>query len=436
MRTQLLAVVVATAAFAGIAAASPVPVVLAVDTSRSLSRADLSAAIESLRAMVRQLPADTPVGVIEFGDDTRWLARPDVARERALQALDGLEPTGNTTLLNDALFETARTLPRGGVIVLASDGRDENSATTPDDVARVCDTNGVRIVTIGVGRKLDERALRRLALLTDGSFVGPQPFAAGTDLLIAVESSRRGVAERAARAAAPTPVPTPRRTPVTMPTSVPAEPGVSIPSWVPAALAIAGILAVTAVLLWRRQRREERRVCERCGMPLELWDTECPHCRAESERNDSEIAERSDRERLAQAVAVATPVEDELAPELLAKTPLDEPIDKTFILGEQVVLVVKEHRKPPRTIQLAPDATFSVGRAAKVNTVTFADPTLSAQHFRIVFKEGAYYIADLETTNGTSVNGERIRVHKLHPGDQIHAGEVDFEFRVQYLKRM
>ena len=435
MRHATLAIAVAMAAIGPFVAAGPVPVVLAVDTSRSLSRSDLSAAIESLRAMVRQLPADTPVGAIEFGDAARWLVRPDAARDLALRALSDLEPHGNFTLLNDALFETAKALAKGGVVVLASDGRDENSATTTDDVSRICAANGVRIVTLGVGRRVDERSLRRLALLTDGAHVGPEPFAAATNLLIAVESVRRAATEAIARSAPP-PSPPPSRPPAPVRTVVPAGSGVTIPAWIPVVLAFAAIAAVTSILLWRRQRREERRICERCGLPLEPWDEACPQCRAEAERADSEIREKHDRENIARAVlkVPAPPAEEDAGafdPELLARAPLEEPIDKTFVFGEQLVVIVKEHRKLPRTFPLVPDTPFTVGRAPKVNTIAIADPTLSAQHFRIAFREGAYYIADLETTNGTTVNGERVRVHKLQPGDRIRAGEVDFEFRIQ-----
>jgi hypothetical protein len=434
MRIAPFACAFGVVAASSVAATGAVPVVLTVDTSRSLGGADLAAAIESLRAMVRQLPPDTEVGAVAFGDDTRWLARPAAQRERAIRALDGLEPIGNLTLLNDALYETAKAMLSGGVIVLATDGRDEGSATTPEDVARICEINTVRVVALGVGHRIDDRALRRLALLTDGSYLGPQPFGQGSDLLIAVETARRSVAERLTRAAPPTPTPT--RQPVKPPLPEPAAASENLPAWVPIAVAIAFAFGVAAVLLWRRQRREERRVCERCGMPLEVWDTDCPHCRAEAERSESEIREKIDRERLAQAVATAPPAPEPADPELWAKQPLEEPIDKTSILGEQVVLVVKEHRKPPQVFRLVADEPFSVGRASKVNTVSIADPTMSAQHFRIAFKEGAYYIADLETTNGTLVNGERIHVHKLHAGDQIRAGEVDFEFRVQYQKRI
>jgi len=435
MRHVTLLAVVAIAAVAPLAAAAPVPVVLAVDTSRSLGGADLSAAVEALREMVRRLPPDTPLGAIEFGDAARWLSRPDAGREATLRALGDLEPRGAFTLLNDALFETAKALPRGGVVVLASDGRDENSATTIEDVARICAANGVRIVTLGVGRRVDERSLRRLALLTDGAYVGRRPLAASANLLIAVEGARRATGEAQARAVPP-PARPPLPAPSPVPTAAPVEAGVSIPPWIPVALALAAIAAATSILLWRRQRREERRVCERCGLPLEPWDDACPQCRAEAERADSDIRERHDRESLARAVARA-PVTGSaeaavaLEPELLARSPLDEPVDKTFVFGEQFVIVVKEHRRVPRTFALSPDTPFTVGRAPKVNTVSIGDPTLSAQHFRVVFKQGAYYLADLETTNGTTVNGDRVRVHLLQPGDHIRAGEVDFEFRVR-----
>ena len=434
MQSAPLLAALAMAAVAQSAAAGSVPVVLAVDSSRSLSHSDLAATAASLRAMVRQLPADTAVGVIEFADTTRWLARPDVPRDAAILALGDLEPHGQFTLLNDALFETAKALPQGGVVVLASDGRDENSATTTDDVARICAANGVRIVTLGVGRRVDERALRRLALLTDGGHVGAQPFAAATDLVIAVERARRAAAEALAKAA-PQPTPAPRRTPAPVATAAPAEAGVTIPAWIPVVLALAAIVAAPAIRLWRRQRRAGHSLCERCGLPREPWDAACPQCRAEAERADSEIRERHDRENLAEAVAMVSPPEEAppaamLDPELLARTPFDEPLDKTFVFGEQFVLIVKEPRKAARTLPLPPDTPFTVGRAHTVNTLAIADPTMSAQHFRIACKEDDYYIADLETTNGTTVNGERVRVRKLQVGDRIRAGEVDFEFRV------
>ena len=96
-------------------------------------------------------------------DEVRWLTRPGAPG--AAEALDAMTPAGRFTVLNDGLIEGVRALADGGVLVLLSDGKDENSATTLEDAARLASERGVRLVTVAAGRA-DERTLRRLALLT------------------------------------------------------------------------------------------------------------------------------------------------------------------------------------------------------------------------------------------------------------------------------
>ena len=59
------------------------------------------------------------------------------------------------------------------------------------------------------------------------------------------------------------------------------------------------------------------------------------------------------------------------------------------------------------------------------------DKTISGQHFRIVPKEEQWFILDLESTNGTYVDGERVKFRELKPGSQIHAGQCQFIFRIE-----
>ena len=77
-----------------------------------------------------------------------------------------------------------------------------------------------------------------------------------------------------------------------------------------------------------------------------------------------------------------------------------------------------------------PDRAFTVGRAPGVNTLTLGDRALSGQHFKIVPHEGGFAVVDLDSTNGTLVNGRRIKAHHLEASDTIQAGGVDFEFKV------
>jgi pSer/pThr/pTyr-binding forkhead associated (FHA) protein len=62
--------------------------------------------------------------------------------------------------------------------------------------------------------------------------------------------------------------------------------------------------------------------------------------------------------------------------------------------------------------------------------VTLLDENISREHALILFDpdSGAYTIEDLQSTNGTKVNGKGIRTHTLEPGDEIQIGHTRFQF--------
>src|SRR5262245_53965133 len=62
--------------------------------------------------------------------------------------------------------------------------------------------------------------------------------------------------------------------------------------------------------------------------------------------------------------------------------------------------------------------------------VTLLDENISREHALIVFdpEADAYTIEDLQSTNGTKVNGKGIRSHQLEPGDEIQVGHTRFQF--------
>jgi DNA-binding NtrC family response regulator len=60
------------------------------------------------------------------------------------------------------------------------------------------------------------------------------------------------------------------------------------------------------------------------------------------------------------------------------------------------------------------------------------DATVSRQHFEVRNEAGAYLIKDLDSTNGTELDGARVREAYLRPGSLIKAGEVVFRFRTGY----
>lgn len=74
------------------------------------------------------------------------------------------------------------------------------------------------------------------------------------------------------------------------------------------------------------------------------------------------------------------------------------------------------------------DDILSLGRNVK-NDIVIKDPYVSKQHFQIVEDEGRYYLEDLNSANGTYLNGEKISdVVRLNNKDIIRIGQIEFLF--------
>lgn len=79
-----------------------------------------------------------------------------------------------------------------------------------------------------------------------------------------------------------------------------------------------------------------------------------------------------------------------------------------------------------RSLVLPNGRAMLVGRAVACD-LPLSDPTISRRHAEIEQFEGAVLIRDLESTNGTFVNGERVREALAPPGARVTFGKVDFE---------
>lgn len=62
--------------------------------------------------------------------------------------------------------------------------------------------------------------------------------------------------------------------------------------------------------------------------------------------------------------------------------------------------------------------------------ITLLDEGISREHALVLFDEDApgYVIEDLASTNGTRVNGKRVRSAPLAEGDEIQIGQTLFRF--------
>ena len=72
--------------------------------------------------------------------------------------------------------------------------------------------------------------------------------------------------------------------------------------------------------------------------------------------------------------------------------------------------------------------TLSVGRHDD-NDLCIDDLTVSGHHAQIVTVFGSTYVEDLGSTNGTYVNGKKVKTHTLHNGDVLTIGHYQLLFQ-------
>jgi hypothetical protein len=99
---------------------------------------------------------------------------------------------------------------------------------------------------------------------------------------------------------------------------------------------------------------------------------------------------------------------------------------ETFVLP--VAALVVENIDGGQPVEHRLGGLNFIGRTPD-NHIQVAAPNISRRHAVVEIANAGYRIRDLESQNGTFVNGERIREHTLVDGDHIRIGETEFVFQ-------
>jgi VWFA-related protein len=166
----------------GIGESSPLTTMLVMDISGSMKYAEkMDSAKAAAIAYVDQMRPGDEAGLVSFDTEIQYVQPTTSDHGRLKTAIDGLE-TGTDTAMYDAVYEAIGLLQaisgRKAVIVL-TDGMDNRSTHTVDEIIEQIGPAGLSISTIGLGDPaqktesyagIDEPALQRLAAQAGGTY--------------------------------------------------------------------------------------------------------------------------------------------------------------------------------------------------------------------------------------------------------------------------
>ena len=92
-------------------------------------------------------------------------------------------------------------------------------------------------------------------------------------------------------------------------------------------------------------------------------------------------------------------------------------------------LVIQNQGMTGRACELQTDRT-TIGRVED-NTFQIADPSVSSHHCEVHLHGSEILIRDLNSTNGSFINGEKIAEQVLKPGQTLRLGQVELKLEAE-----
>jgi len=102
------------------------------------------------------------------------------------------------------------------------------------------------------------------------------------------------------------------------------------------------------------------------------------------------------------------------------------PLTQTRAKDNQPKLIISQGDAPPQTVELLNEYTH-LGRTED-NELAIPEPSISSRHCVFILSGAEVVVRDLNSSNGTYVNGEPVTEVVLRPGDNIQVGVIDIKF--------
>jgi hypothetical protein len=442
--------------------------ILALDLSGSMSGAPLEAVRGTMARFVNQAREEDRVEVVTIADDTRVEVPFGADKATLADRLKNVSSRGTLTRLYDGLLFAMDQLSSGPPelrqLTVITDGHDEGSKHSLDEVIKQATQEKIQIDSIGLTRSHPEflETLKHISQATGGAYAranSPQEL--------------DGLVDRGIQAMRATPVVSfnteklagdgkahmievrwdPGKLAASVDVHTPLIPK-PWPVWIWAVVGCVIAAATLLLLAMRRQKKEPAGVSVVSAPPhrtepLANWPsttgiTESKAAPApqpprvykptviEEEASSWPLpASRAPRPAQPQVRPPTQPLESprpEPRPQARAKTRVAAFFDEA---ADEHGAVLEATAGPLTGRDFQVKGEFMIGASDGNDLVIPEDPTLSGFHGRVRLADSVLTIEDSRSTNGTHVNGVRLGPGRklLKPGDEIRMGRSVFRVR-------
>lgn len=420
---------------------------IALDVSGSMKGKPLEAVKTGIRKFVGDAGPQDKVAIQTIADEGRWDADWGASPKQVQDTIDGLKPRGTLTRLWDGLLEAIGHFPATPLsqrLLVISDGHDEGSSHTEEEVIRAAREHGIVVDAVGVTRSnpIYLQGLDRLASETGGQFREAKDSTALQDLIssgiqrlkstpvvrfrladlpgdgkihrLEVTWKHEGTESRAEVMAA-------------IPLVPPAIESSRVQYWYwGGGIAAALLLLVIVIVIGMRSRKAGPKEGAIAGQKVQPVGNSVGGVPTRPAPIPPRPAGGGD--------IVAPP----LRPRRLNTGDQTPPPVRSST--KMIARFPKPSKERPGAWLLCEEG-YAVGKRFPVDEVEFwigalennhlrigDDPTLSGNHACLVFDHEVLGIYDYQSTNGTRVNGVLVgdTRHLLRPGDRIRVGRSTF----------
>ncbi len=451
----------------------PLRLVLALDTSGSMEGEKLRHVVTSVELLLQQLGPNDRVGIVAFAHAARPLV-PLSTPAAARHALFGLRADGGTNVEAGLRLAASMLGRRDGegrqAVLLLSDGQPNAGAMTPRTLTAVVRELGLSVSTLGYGTDHAEDVLISLAEAGRGAYayvaapelcrvelaraVGASAEVVAEGVTLSVEP-RRGVTVEGAASVTLADFLAGERRPVAFALKIGPhfDPGSATLARLvlrqrPAHVvevdvaaeirAVAGPLEPRAHGLRLRCSALEARTRAAALADASRFDEAKAELervigeirRAPVESNDAELSEAL--EQLIDDVALMQQRPDAQARAAfrrgqkdLTRRPASALLASALSNRPRARLIILEGMAPAE-VPLQGDMVL--GRTASAD-LQLESGSVSRMHTRITASDGAFWVNDLGSSNGTLLNGRPVRCEKLSDGDVLQVGAVKLLYR-------